>query len=168
MALAVVQLERRIDLAAAFDGLLVEVVGAALGAVEARLEAVADVEEQIDGADGVGAGGDVLAVACRLKVHHGCSGGKDTPVDGIGEGLPLRKAEAGARRREAEEPAGRAATAARARAQRIAAVTVVRVFTGGHGSLLNLTTEWTAASKLLIAAHVQVRPVAGRRKSRLR
>jgi hypothetical protein len=39
-------MERRTDLAAALDGLLVEVVGAAPGPAKAGLEAVADVEEQ--------------------------------------------------------------------------------------------------------------------------
>ena len=46
--------ERGVDLAAAFDGLLVELVGTAFGAIKGGLEAVADVEEQVDGADGVG------------------------------------------------------------------------------------------------------------------
>ncbi len=93
-------MERRADLAAALDGLLVEVVGAAPGPVEAGLEAVADVEEQVDGAAGVRVGVDALAVADGLKVQHGRSGGKNPPIDRVGEGLLLRKAEARAWRRE--------------------------------------------------------------------
>jgi hypothetical protein len=68
--------ERRVDLAAALDGLLVEVVGAALLAVKGGLEAVADVEEQVDGADGVGAGGDALAVAGASKCSTAVPAGK--------------------------------------------------------------------------------------------
>ena len=92
--------QRGVDLAAALDGLLVEVVGAALLAVEVGLEVVGDVKEQVDGADGVGRGGDALAIAGRLKVDDRRAGGKDTPIHGVGEGLLLGKAEAGARRRE--------------------------------------------------------------------
>ena len=86
-SLGVVQLERGVDLTAALDGLLVEFIGAALFAVEGGLEAVGDMEEQVDGADGVGVGGDALAVAVGLKVEYGGAGGKDSPIDGVGEGL---------------------------------------------------------------------------------
>ena len=55
---AVIELERGVDLAAALDGLLVEFVGAAFGAIEVRLELIAGVEEQVDGANGVGVGGE--------------------------------------------------------------------------------------------------------------
>ena len=47
-------LQRGVDLPPAFDRLLVEVVGAALLAVEVGLEVVGDVKKQIDGAAGVG------------------------------------------------------------------------------------------------------------------
>ena len=102
----VIEPQRGVDLAAAFDGLLVEVVGAALLAVEVGLEVVGDVEEHVDGAAGVGDGGDALAVAGLLKVDDGGAGGKDAPIDGVGEGLLLGKAEAGARRRERSELLG--------------------------------------------------------------
>ena len=98
--MGVVQLKRGVDLAAALDGLLVELVGAALSTVEGGLKAVAHVKNQIDGADGVRVGGEALAVAVCSKVDHGGSGGKDTPVNGVGEGLLLREAVTGARRRE--------------------------------------------------------------------
>jgi len=88
------------DLAAAFDSLLVEIVSAAFVAVKTGLEAVGDVEEQVDGSAGVGAGGEVFAIAIGLKAHYGSSSGKDTPINRIGEGLLERKAEAGARRCE--------------------------------------------------------------------
>ena len=45
--LGVIELKRGVDLATAFDGLLVEFVGAALVAIEVRLEMIADVEEQL-------------------------------------------------------------------------------------------------------------------------
>jgi len=83
-ALAVVQLECRTHLAAALRGLLLELVGAALFAVEVRLEAVADVEEQIDGPDSVGAGRQVLVIARRFKVQHGGPGGEDPPIHFVG------------------------------------------------------------------------------------
>ncbi len=89
----VVELEGGVDLAAALHGLLVELGGAAVFAVEGGLEAVVDVKEQIDGADGVGVGGDALQVAALLKVEHGGAGGKDPPVDSVGKGLLLREAE---------------------------------------------------------------------------
>ena len=95
LGLGVVDAQCGIHLAAAFDGLLVELVGAAFGAIEARLEVVADVKKQVDGAAGVGSRGQLFAVAGGFKVHHGGSGGEDTPVHRIGEGLLLRKAEAG-------------------------------------------------------------------------
>jgi hypothetical protein len=61
---------------------LLKSVGAAFGAVEGGLKAVADVEDQVDGADGVGAGGDAFAVAVCFKMEHGGAGGKDAPVHG--------------------------------------------------------------------------------------
>jgi hypothetical protein len=97
LELGVVQTQGGIDLAAAFDGLLVEFVGASLGGIERGLEMVADVEEQIDGAGGVGVGGDALAIALGLEVNYGCSGGKYAPVDGVAEGLPGREGVASAR-----------------------------------------------------------------------
>jgi len=100
LALPVVEAQRGVYLAAAFDGLLVELVGAAALAVEGGLKVVAHVEEHVDCADGVGAGGQALAVAYRLKAQHSRSSGKDAPVDRIGEGLALGKAEARARWRK--------------------------------------------------------------------
>ncbi len=97
LRLGVVHLERGVDLAAALDGLLVKLIGAALCPIEVRLELVAGVEEQVDGADGVGVGGELLAIAGRLKMDDCGSGGENAPVDRIGEGLVLREAEARAR-----------------------------------------------------------------------
>ena len=78
--LGVIELKRGVDLAAALDGLLVEFIGAALVAIEVGLEMIADVEEQVDGANGVGIGGDPLPISDCLKVQNGRSGRKDTPV----------------------------------------------------------------------------------------
>jgi len=70
------------------DGLLVELGGAAGWRGQRWIEKqVADMEDQIDGANGVGVGGQALVVAVGLKVEHGGSGGKDPPVHGIAEGL---------------------------------------------------------------------------------
>ncbi len=99
-ALAVVKPERGVDLTAAFDGLLVKLVGAAGLAVECGLETIADVEDEVDGADGVGVGGQAFAVPHSLKVKNGRSGGEDAPVHGIGECLLLRETEPGARGRK--------------------------------------------------------------------
>ncbi len=96
-AQSVVQPERGIDLAAAFNGLLVKLVGAALFAVKGGLEAVADVKQHIDGADGIRVGGDALAIARCLKVQNGRPGRKDAPVNGVDEGLLLGKGEGSAR-----------------------------------------------------------------------
>ena len=98
LALGVVEPQRGVDLTPAFDGLLIEFVGAALFAVESRLEMIAHVEEQIDGAAGVGIGGQPFAIAHGFKVEYGRASGKNTPVHGIGESLLLRKAETGTRR----------------------------------------------------------------------
>ena len=100
LSLAVVQLEGGVDLAAALDGLFVELVSTALLPVESGLEAVTHMEEKVDGADGVGVGGDAFAIASGLKVDDGRSGGKHTPVNGVGECLLLRKTETGAGRSE--------------------------------------------------------------------
>jgi hypothetical protein len=64
--------------------LLVKLVGAAFFPVNGGLEAVTDVEEHVDGANGVSVGSDAFAVAGCLKVENSCSGGKDAPVDGVG------------------------------------------------------------------------------------
>src|SRR5579863_4105093 len=85
LGLFVVELEGGVDLAAALDGLLVELGRAALGAVEAGLKLVRDVEEEVDGAGGVGVGGDLFAVTGGLEVEDGGSGGEDAPVDGVGK-----------------------------------------------------------------------------------
>ena len=50
-------------------------------------------EQQVDGTNGVGIGGYALQVAGVLKMKHRSTGGKDAPVDRIGKGLLLRKAE---------------------------------------------------------------------------
>ncbi len=65
LALAVVEPKCGIYAPAAFHRLLVELITAALVAVKGGLEVVAYVEEHIDGADGVAAYGEALAVACR-------------------------------------------------------------------------------------------------------
>jgi hypothetical protein len=96
--LGVVEAEGGVGLAAAFDGLLVELVGAALLAVEGGLEVVTQVEEHVDGAAGLSAGGQALAVAVSLKVDGGGGDGEHAPIDEISEGLLLRKAVAGTRR----------------------------------------------------------------------
>jgi hypothetical protein len=57
-------------------------------------------KDQIDGADGVCVGGEALAIAGCLKVHHGSSGGEDAPIYCVGEGLLQREAVTGARRRK--------------------------------------------------------------------
>jgi hypothetical protein len=64
------------------------------------LEVVRDVKKQIDGAAGVRGRDDALAIAGRLKVNDSDAGRKDSPIHRIGEGLLLREAEAGARRRQ--------------------------------------------------------------------
>jgi hypothetical protein len=57
---------------------------------------IADMEEQIDRAAGVGVGGEPFTVPVGLEMNNGGPGGKDTPVDGVGEGLLLGKCEPGA------------------------------------------------------------------------
>ncbi len=89
------------NLAAAFLNLLAEAGGAAGFDVERGLELIDDGEEHGDGADGVGGGGDLLQIALQLGVEDGGSGGKDTPVNGKGQGLPGR----GRRSRAAEAAA---------------------------------------------------------------
>ena len=98
--LGVVHSERGSDFASALDGLLVELVGAALGAIEVRLKLIAGVKEQVDGADRVGVGREFLAVTDGFEVNDGSSCGEDAPVDCVGEGLILGEAEARARRGE--------------------------------------------------------------------
>ena len=99
-ALAVIEPQGGVDLAASLDGLLIELVRAAGLAVEDGLETVAHMEEEIDGAAGFGIGGHALPIAIGLKVNHGYAGGKHAPVDGVGEGLLLREVETGTRRRK--------------------------------------------------------------------
>ena len=91
---AVVKPERGIHLTAALHGLLIKLVGAALGAVESRLEMVADMEEQVECANCFRRGGDFFAVALGLEVQDRGAGWKDPPVNVIGQGLSLGKAEA--------------------------------------------------------------------------
>ena len=79
-----------VDLTAALDGLLVELIGAAPFEVEGGLEAVIDVEQEVDGADSFGVGGDADAVAVCFKVEHGGPCGKDSPINGVGESLLWR------------------------------------------------------------------------------
>jgi hypothetical protein len=100
LALTVFEMEGGVDLAPALDSLLIEVVGAALGAVEGPTEMVADVKEKVDGAAGVGRCGDAFAVAVGFKVDDSRAGGKDSPVHGVGEGLLLGECETGARGRK--------------------------------------------------------------------
>jgi hypothetical protein len=109
---SVVELESGVDLAAALDGLLVEFGSAALFAVERGLEAVADVEEQVDRANRVGVGGDALKAAVFFEVEDGGASGKDAPVNRIGERLLLREGETRTGRIElgnllADSPKGR-------------------------------------------------------------
>src|SRR5579863_1381580 len=92
--LAVIHAQGGVDLAAALDGLLVELIAAALGAIEGGLKAIGDVEDEIDGAGSVGVGADALAIAGLLKMQDRGSGRKDAPIDCVGERLFLREAEA--------------------------------------------------------------------------
>jgi hypothetical protein len=93
LALPVIHSQGGVDLAAAFDRLLVELVGAAFVAVKCGLETVAYVKQQIDGANGVRIGGDAFAVAGRLKVQDRSASGENPPVDCVDERLLLGKAE---------------------------------------------------------------------------
>ena len=97
---SVVNVERGVELAPAFDSLLVKVVGAALGEVEVGLEIIDNVEDEIDGAAGIRGGNHALAIAGRFKMDDSSSCRKNTPIHGIGQSLFLREAEARARRRE--------------------------------------------------------------------
>jgi hypothetical protein len=93
--LGVVEFERGIDLAASLDGLLVELVSAALGAVEIGLELVAGMEKQVDRANGVGIGGELFAVSERLEMDNSGTRGEDALVHHVGKGLILRETETG-------------------------------------------------------------------------
>ena len=79
-ALSVVQPECGVDLAPALHSLLIKFVSAASLTIEGGLEAIADMEQQVDGADGVGIGCNAFAVAVCLKVDDGCACRKDPPV----------------------------------------------------------------------------------------
>ena len=96
LTLGVVEFEVAVHLAASFDDLLREAFGAASGAMEGRLKAVTDAEEQIDCPDRVRSDGDPLhiAVGFEVKSDHPCW--KHPPVDCIVEGLFCRGGEVGA------------------------------------------------------------------------
>src|SRR6185369_12318930 len=79
---------------------------AAPGAVEGGLKLITGVEEQVDGTGGVGVGGKFFPIAGGFETNDRGSGGEDSPVYGIGEGLVLRKAIASARRRQLRERRG--------------------------------------------------------------
>ena len=55
--------------------------------MEGRLEAIADAKEQVDGTDSVGSNSDSLHIAVGFKVKGDNSRRKDTPVNGIVQGL---------------------------------------------------------------------------------
>ena len=86
-AIGIVQLQDRIDLPPAFDGLLVELGSAALFAVKSRLKLVADAKEQIDRADRVCRRGQMLLGPIGFQMQHRGRRRKDSPVHRISKSL---------------------------------------------------------------------------------
>jgi hypothetical protein len=89
-------------MAVALDDLSAEGVRAAGGAVERGLEAVADAEEEVDGAARVAGDSDALERAVGLQMYGSDSGGEYTPVDRVGEGFALGEAPPGNRSRQVD------------------------------------------------------------------
>src|SRR6185437_3583472 len=98
--LAIIHVQRGIDLASTLHRLLVKIIRTSALPVEVRLKPVIHMKEQIDGPDRRCSRIDALAVAVRLETNHRRSCRKYSPINRIGKRLLQRKAETRVRRRQ--------------------------------------------------------------------